>query len=679
MRNRPRGLSLPEILIGVMILSLMLGVAIRSLTSDGARASAEGLALVVTAELEAARGKAMSSRYPVAFCLPSDNGTTPQSQSFYLMEGLVQPRATVNRSFQGDFPNSVLAMVFWGSAVTLDRPGRAGSWPAGAVRDWLGDRVGQDYALVFLPDGSVMSNDLPLMDGEYRLLVCSGLSSLPETVPGRTWMPVGPQGFRLLEAFAAHTVCISPQGEIRLESGVYRPENVRVAMGAPASSQGLAISNPPAAPPSSTPEIATVAVFPKPFLEPKATVQQERNLSLTATAREADGQQLFCTWKSEPVGSATGTGAFSLEDRHPMVWDSGKRLWTSQCTWAPPKTAQPGDQYVLTCRVEDTEGNEATLTADILNPVTVIPPGRILFEATRGSKSEVAIINADGTGLRYLTDGPQDDYSPAVSPDGSKIAWVNRNVSAKGEAYVMNIDGSGKRRLTSNNQHEFSAGWSPDGLKVIYCRNWPDRLYSCNVDGSGESLMGTIQGSSSYSMTFSPDGLYMVNVCNMAGGGVPQVSGEVIISEYVSDGMSPPIIKDPTNVTNNSGSRISDGLPTFIPGTTNYRLIWPAAQPGPSGNFSDATHELTLGRIQDHGRGASPRFEIVDREVIRTDGISGLVFSPDARKVIFVRKYPSQGIFVADWNDDGVNPPTFSNERRLTGLSGTETPRAWMR
>ncbi len=139
-----------------------------------------------------------------------------------------------------------------------------------------------------------------------------------------------------------------------------------------------------------------------------------------------------------------------------------------------------------------------------------------------------------------------------------------------------------------------------------------------------------------------------------------------------------PSLNDSTNVTNDSATRTGDGVPTFIPGSATNELVWASSSPGPSGTFTDSINALTKGRLQDNGPGTVPRFEIVDRQVIRTDGISQLVFSPDARKVIFVKKYPTYGLFVADW-DGSASPPTITNDRRLTGFTQAEYPRAWTR
>ena len=673
MPNGVRGFTMIELMVSMALMTMLIGLGMRNWGSHRDRAGSEGMVLVVASEVEAARAKALSSHLPVAFCLPSQNGSRPHTQSFYLMEGEVEPRATTTRLFTGDFPDSYIAAVFWGEA-TLNRPTRAGSFPADAVSTWLGSTVGQDFALVFMPDGSVMSNDLPLMDGEYRLLVASGLVTTPDSPGGNPLMPIPgrPQNFLLTQAYAAHTIAISPQGEVRVTPGVKNPAGVSIETGMIGTDSEPATSTPPAPPAASTPTIQSVAVYPKPFLNPKATVQQERNLSLTVEARDVDGQPLYCTWQSEPLGVGE-KGFFSLEAGHPMTWDKAKRSWVSQCTWAPPPAAQVGAQYVLTCLVTDADGNVVNNKADILNPVTVIPPGKILFERgqTLTSDRDVFVVNSDGTGMRNLTDGPRGDDTPSISPDGAKVVWVNRNEGSKGEVYAMNTDGTGKVRITTNNESEGSPCWSPDGTRIFYSRG--GAYYSANANGSGEAYFPTIMGSSNTGLSFSPDGRYVAHSALMG-------PGEIIVGEYANIPLGPPTVRDATNVTNNNTpSRIYDNAPTFVPGNSNYHMVWSSTAPGPSGNYGDGLKQLNVARLQDNGVGTVPRFELVDQQVIRTDGLFGLVFSPDASKVLFHRGTPNYGIFIGDWTDNGAAPPSISNERRLTGLSLAEYPRAWTR
>jgi len=59
-----------------------------------------------------------------------------------------------------------------------------------------------------------------------------------------------------------------------------------------------------------------------------------------------------------------------------------------------------------------------------LPPLDVSGGGVIVFYSDRDGSSEIYAMNADGSGLRRLTNDPAEDDSPAISPDGSRIVFL---------------------------------------------------------------------------------------------------------------------------------------------------------------------------------------------------------------------------------------------------------------
>lgn len=89
------------------------------------------------------------------------------------------------------------------------------------------------------------------------------------------------------------------------------------------------------------------------------------------------------------------------------------------------------------------------------------PNGRTLVYATFRLESdlEIAVINADGSGLRPLTRNKVHDWSPVWSPNRRRIAFHR-----SGAVWLMNADGSLQRRLVSGAQ----PSWSPTGGQIAF-------------------------------------------------------------------------------------------------------------------------------------------------------------------------------------------------------------------
>lgn len=86
--------------------------------------------------------------------------------------------------------------------------------------------------------------------------------------------------------------------------------------------------------------------------------------------------------------------------------------------------------------------------------------GRLVFQTESGGA--IYVINADGSGLRYLTNG----MDPVLSPDGQQVAftrWNNDQRGALGSVWVINVDGSGERCVLGDIAQPKSPTWSPPG------------------------------------------------------------------------------------------------------------------------------------------------------------------------------------------------------------------------
>jgi cytochrome c553 len=159
--------------------------------------------------------------------------------------------------------------------------------------------------------------------------------------------------------------------------------------------------------------------------------------------------------------------------------------------------------------------------------------GKILFSYRKGGSANYHLfeINADGAGLRQLTDGPWDDLEPSYLPDGGIVfvssrckRWVNCWLTQVAVLYRCDADGKNLRELSSNNEHDNTPWPLPDG-RILYTRwEYTDRsqvhyhhLWVVNPDGTrqmvyfGNQSAGTVMidakpipGSDKVVASFSP-------------------------------------------------------------------------------------------------------------------------------------------------------------------------------
>ena len=94
---------------------------------------------------------------------------------------------------------------------------------------------------------------------------------------------------------------------------------------------------------------------------------------------------------------------------------------------------------------------------------------KIAFVSNRDGNNEIYTIDPVFGTLTRLTTNSASDLFPALSPDGTKIAFASDRSGGNLDIYVMNADGSGTpTQLTNNAAHDFQPEWSPDGKKIVF-------------------------------------------------------------------------------------------------------------------------------------------------------------------------------------------------------------------
>ena len=165
------------------------------------------------------------------------------------------------------------------------------------------------------------------------------------------------------------------------------------------------------------------------------------------------------------------------------------------------KTRQP-------VTITSTPATEKTFESD--------PSGLLVFYSDRDGNPEIYSMRADGSGLARLTNDPAFDDSPAISPDGKRVAFLSaRNDSnpqfpnLKYEIYIMDIDGKNLQRLTSTKAAEDHPAWSPDGNKISFDADYDGdgfyEIYTIHPDGTNLTRL-TSNAANDQFADWSPDG-----------------------------------------------------------------------------------------------------------------------------------------------------------------------------
>ena len=84
----------------------------------------------------------------------------------------------------------------------------------------------------------------------------------------------------------------------------------------------------------------------------------------------------------------------------------------------------------------------------------------------RGTRNDIFVMNADGSGQTNLTNIKGNDFWPDWSPLGDKILFGSER-DGNGEIYVINTDGSGQTNLSNSAAEEYLAGLASDASKIV--------------------------------------------------------------------------------------------------------------------------------------------------------------------------------------------------------------------
>jgi Tol biopolymer transport system component len=118
--------------------------------------------------------------------------------------------------------------------------------------------------------------------------------------------------------------------------------------------------------------------------------------------------------------------------------------------------------------------------------------GRTLAAVIGGEKQAagIALISVSNGALRRVTTPPQGsdgDWSPAFSPDGSKLAFARGSGGEAQDLYLADADGANPKRITFDDSAVRGIAWAANGGDLIYAAARAGRTRVWRISSAGGS------------------------------------------------------------------------------------------------------------------------------------------------------------------------------------------------
>ena len=215
----------------------------------------------------------------------------------------------------------------------------------------------------------------------------------------------------------------------------------------------------------------------------------------------------------EPVQVTAGVGmrqAVFSPDRSQLAYSKGRFVAN---LWRVP---------ILSSRMSTwADAEQLTFDQAWVEFVDVSPDAEHLAVSTdRSGNKDIWMLPATGGEMRQLTADLQPDWSPRFSPDGSEIALYAYRDGARSLRIMPTAGGAALPVPLSGVGEQFVPAWSPDGRRLAFRAVGPDLnndIYVAPREG-GTPLRMTFDEAGDSSATWSPDGHWIAFRSNRGDG-----------------------------------------------------------------------------------------------------------------------------------------------------------------
>lgn len=135
---------------------------------------------------------------------------------------------------------------------------------------------------------------------------------------------------------------------------------------------------------------------------------------------------------------------------------------------------------------------------------------KIAFTGGQIPAPMVWVMGKNGENARPITEGSDARWSP----DGKQLVFVRfaQSRGTKNSIWIVNADGTGVKKVTEDLSPALEPRWAPDGKSIAFAseRKHESAIFRVNLDGTGIEPIATDKRFALYFPVFSPDGLQLI-------------------------------------------------------------------------------------------------------------------------------------------------------------------------
>jgi TolB protein len=140
---------------------------------------------------------------------------------------------------------------------------------------------------------------------------------------------------------------------------------------------------------------------------------------------------------------------------------------------------------------------------------------QIAFSSSASGFSQIYMANADGSGIRRLTNTRAVEVEPKINPKtGNDIVFVSGRGGGSPQVYRMNSDGADVQRLTTGEGQATNPSWNPQGSHIAFAwtRGYDPGNFNIFVMdvNTREYVQLTSGAGRNENPTWAPDGKHIV-------------------------------------------------------------------------------------------------------------------------------------------------------------------------